>query len=80
MFLTLGMTFSYANVSSNNVKVNETKTELFSTSTVLNEIIYTNYDDDCKWYFVTTIKTTTYFLLGYAVLITVETDTKIECR
>lgn len=79
MFLTLGMTFSYANVTSNEVKTNETKNELFFTSTVSNEVTYSINEDDCKWYMITHIHTTNYFVLGYWVGSSVETDTEIKC-
>jgi len=56
------MSSSFANVSAPKLEVNELKTEIFSTST--NSVVLEAYDDLCKWYTVTTIKTTSYFILG----------------
>lgn len=76
-------TASFANVATNEIKTNETKTELVLTSTVSTDETYTNYtnyDEDCEWTLVTRVKTRTYFVLGYAVLVTISTYTVLECR
>lgn len=75
----LAGTASFANVSTNENKSNETKTDLVLTSTVSSEVTYTNYDDDCKWYVYTTVTTHNYFLFGYWVGSSVDTETEIKC-
>ena len=75
----LAGTASFANVSTNEIKSNETKTELVLTSTVSSEVTYTNYDDDCKWYMITTIKTKNLVIWGIWIGSTIETTTEIKC-
>ncbi len=59
---------------------NEKKLELFATSTVSSEVTYSNYDDDCKWYFVTKITTVTHFILDFPIWVEIRTETTLECR
>ena len=75
----LAGTASFANVSTNEIKSNETKTELVLTSTVSSEVTYTNYDDDCKWYMITTINTKNLVIWGIWIGSTIETTTEIKC-
>ena len=79
VILTLGVASSYANVTSNDVKTNEIKTDLVFTSTVSNEVTFTNYDDYCKWYTITTITTHNYFAFGYWIGSSIDTYTEIKC-
>lgn len=75
----LAGTASFANVTSNEIKANQTKTEQVLTSTVSSEVTISNYDDDCKWYMITKITTHNYFFLGYYVGSSVDTETEIKC-
>ena len=72
-------TASFANVSTNEIKSNETKTELVVTSTVSSEVTYSINEDDCKWYFITKIYTKNIVILGFVIGSYIETETTIEC-
>lgn len=78
LFFVLSMSSSFANVSAPKLAETELNTEIFSSST--SSVVLEAYDDLCKWYTVTTIKTTSYFILGVWVGSSVETETTIECR
>lgn len=72
-------TASFANVSTNDIKSNETKTELVVTSTVSSEVTYSINEDDCKWYMITEIKTKNIVILGFVIGSYIETTTTIAC-
>jgi hypothetical protein len=78
-FFSIGMAFSNANPTTNNVNTDNVGTELYSEFTEVFIMDVTTFDD-CTWYSVTTITTTTTFLFGYPVLVHIHTETKLECR
>jgi hypothetical protein len=78
-FFSIGMAFSNANPTTNNVNAENVVTELYAEFTEVSIIDVSTFDD-CEWYSVTTITTTTTFFLGYPVLVHITTKTTLECR
>lgn len=81
LFLTVGMTFSYANGTNNNVPANEAIStnynlvEKVSASSIsFTNIVYSSVEEDCKWKKFIKVTTTTHFFLGFHVGTTVTTE------
>lgn len=85
--LTLGITFSFANGSTNNLPVNESSTSFtnliekidLSKELVSAEVNYLSVEDDCTWTKYIRVTTRTYIVWGFISVTEVETEFVWRC-